>query len=87
MFEGRTAVAQRSMNPFWRAPFDISAECNSKMIHLEVYEEGGIMDKEIGRVKLFFSSIRGMEASFVDRSLLYDYDGMDSLPRYCSIWH
>jgi hypothetical protein len=42
---------------------------------MDVYDRALGKNKEIGRVKLYFSIVPGSEISFADRSLMFGYDG------------
>jgi len=46
------------------------------MIHIELHDSVSVVsDKELARIKLHFIQIPGVEASFADKSLLYNFDG------------
>lgn len=77
--ELKTDVVQKSQDPVWNQSFTLDIPPDAKMVDLEVYDRvAGLSDKEISRVRLKFSSIPGVEPTFADKSLVYDYDGMSS---------
>ena len=76
LFEHKTAVENKTQSPVWNRSFLINVPPGSKMIHLEVHDHvAGITKNKISRVKLYFLFVPRVEASFVDRSLIYSFDG------------
>jgi len=76
LFELKTDAVPKSQFPVWDMGFVIEAPPKSKMIQVEIHDRvSGIMDKEIARVILKFTSGPGGEEHFVNRSLIYGFDG------------
>lgn len=82
-FELKTDAIQKTQDPVWNQTFTLDIPPDARMIDLEVYDRvAGLTDKELSRVRLKFSSIAGIEATFADKSLIYGYDGMLIVPLY-----
>jgi hypothetical protein len=46
-----------------------------KMIDVEIFDRVASIDSQLAKSRLHYSFIPGVEANFVNRSLIYDYDG------------
>lgn len=79
-FEETTPVVKNSQNPEWNHNFSITCPEYPKFLDLEVHDYGSLKDKEIGRIRLKFTNIPGVERNLEGRSLMFAYDGKSTLP-------
>ncbi|KAF4632149.1 hypothetical protein G7Y89_g5977 [Cudoniella acicularis] len=80
MFEQKTRVSQKTQYPIWNQTFQVGAQSGSKFIDFEIYDRVAGFDKELCRKRLLFSWVPGVEASFMNKSLMYGYDEEVDLP-------
>jgi len=74
--ELKTDAIPKTQDPVWDQTFLLDVPKNAKFIDLEVYDRvAGFTDKELGRMRLHFSTIPGVDATLADKSLIYDFDG------------
>lgn len=78
--EEKTEVASKSQEPVWNKNFPITLAKTSswKNLDVDVYDRVAGMENHIGRARLPFSLIPGVEANLANRSLIYGLDGMKS---------
>ncbi|KAH7355015.1 hypothetical protein BKA65DRAFT_497483 [Rhexocercosporidium sp. MPI-PUGE-AT-0058] len=72
--ELKTDIVSKSQDPIWNKAFDIAVPKNSKWIDVEVHDRVAGIESQIGRVRIPFSFIPGVEANFADKSLMYGID-------------
>ena len=75
LMEFKTEVALKSQNPVWNKNFVIISPKRAKWIDIEIYDRVAGMDSQLGKSRLHYSFIPGVEANFANRSLIYGYDG------------
>lgn len=68
LFELKTELSKSTQNPVWNKTFLFKIISDSKMIDFEVYDRVAGMDKYLTRLRLPFTFIPGVEASFANRS-------------------
>ena len=73
--EHKTDVSQKTQNPVWGKFFRIEIPENPKMIDVEIFDHVVAMDNLLAKVRLPFSFMAGVEASFFGRSLIYSCNG------------
>ncbi|KAH6723217.1 hypothetical protein BKA61DRAFT_586017 [Leptodontidium sp. MPI-SDFR-AT-0119] len=74
VLELKTEVVSKSQDPVWNKAFDIAVPKNSKWIDVEVCDRVAGMETQIGRIRMPFSFVPGVEANFADKSLMYGID-------------
>ncbi|PVH82065.1 hypothetical protein DL98DRAFT_514136 [Cadophora sp. DSE1049] len=74
VLELKTEVFPKSQDPVWNKLFNVTLPKNSKWIDVEVYDRVAGIESQIGRVRILFSFIPGIEASFANKSLMYGLD-------------
>ncbi|KAK0119783.1 hypothetical protein ONS95_011216 [Cadophora gregata] len=74
VMELKTDVFPKSQDPIWNKTFEVTLPKNSKWIDVEIYDRVAGMESHIGRVRLPFSFVPGVEASFANKSLVYGLD-------------
>ncbi|KAG4443173.1 hypothetical protein IFR05_001315 [Cadophora sp. M221] len=72
--ELKTDVVAKSQDPVWDKAFDIAVPKNPKWIDVEVHDRVAGIETQIGRIRIPFSFIPGVEANFADKSLMYGID-------------
>jgi hypothetical protein len=79
LFDVETDVVKGTQNPVWNKSFLFELAPQSKMIDFEVLTG---FNKQLGKLRLVFSYVPGVEANFANRSLVYGYDGESERPNF-----
>lgn len=74
VLELKTDVFPKSQDPVWNKTFSITLPKNSKWIDVDLYDRVAGLESHIGRVRMPFSFIPGVEASFANKSFMYGLD-------------
>jgi len=75
LFELETDTVKGTQKPTWNKSFLFELPYQSKMIDFEIYDRVAGMAKQLGKLRLAFTYVPGVEANFANRSLIYGYDG------------
>jgi hypothetical protein len=75
LFEFKTDTS-KSQSPVWNKSFVLAVASGSRFVDLELYDRIAGIDKYLGRRRLEFSFIPGVEATLANRSLMCAFDGM-----------
>lgn len=75
MYEAKTDVCSRTESPVWNKSYIMTIPNDAKFVDLELYDKVAGMDKYLGRKRLEFAFVPGVEASFAERSLMHGIDG------------
>lgn len=75
VLEQKTDIAQKSQNPFWSKSFQVRFSEDIIMVDIEIFDRVAGANQKLGKSRLQFSFIPGVEANFANRSLIYGYDG------------
>ncbi|CAG8954629.1 hypothetical protein HYFRA_00004549 [Hymenoscyphus fraxineus] len=78
--EFKTEVSQKTNNPVWNKTFKVQLVPHSRFIDIEIHDRMAGADNMIARTRCNFSLIPGVEANFLQKSLLYDFDDDIELP-------
>ncbi|KAG9231932.1 hypothetical protein BJ875DRAFT_468148 [Amylocarpus encephaloides] len=78
--EQKTEISGKTTNPVWNKRFQLQIIPMSKFIDIEIGDRLAGMDKQLATARLAFSYTPGVEASFLDKSLVYGYDEEIEVP-------
>ncbi|KAL2070718.1 hypothetical protein VTL71DRAFT_13744 [Oculimacula yallundae] len=73
VFELKTNVC-KSQNPVWDRSIDITIPKDAKFIDIVVWDRVTGFESQIGRARIPFLLVPGVEANFAEKSLMYGFD-------------
>ncbi|KUJ16151.1 uncharacterized protein LY89DRAFT_748627 [Mollisia scopiformis] len=74
LFDVKTDVSAKTQFPVWNKSFLMSVPEGARFVDLELYHRALGMDNYLGRRRLEFSFVPGVEATFANRSLMHGID-------------
>jgi len=75
VFNAESPVVKNTQNPIFNYDASIELPEEPKMLDMVLWDVGMTGSKEVGRVRLKFSRVAGVENTFDGKDLLYGFDG------------